>query len=156
MRQLESEFLFEIEATLEAMQDVGLTPTGHRMIAYVKEGRFTGPKMKGKVLAGGGDWALVRGDGVLVIDVRITIETDDGVRIYVSYGGRISGSPEVLGQLLDPTKAGDVDPASYYFRTNPLFDAPVNSDYAWLNGMAAIGIGRFTSTGVSYDVHLIR
>lgn len=156
MRPLESEFLFEIAATLEPMQDVGQTPTGQRMIAYVKEGSFVGPRLKGKVLPGGGDWALVRGDGVLVIDVRITLETDDGVRIYVTYGGRIAGEPEVMAQLFDPTTVESVDPSSYYFRTNPLFDAPINSAYAWLNSATAIGIGRFTATGVSYDVHMIK
>jgi hypothetical protein len=39
------------------------------------------------VLPDGGDWLLMRPDGVLEQDVRITLKTDDGAFIYVRYAG---------------------------------------------------------------------
>lgn len=155
MSDLKSEFLFDIVAGLDSMLEVGKTPYGQRMIAYVTEGVFKGPRLTGKVLPGGGDWVLVRSDGVLSIDVRITLETHDGVRIYVTYGGRLVIPPELLGIVINPETAETVDPAKYYFRTLPLFEAPEASSYAWLNNVAAVGVGRFTSRGVAYRVHAI-
>ena len=60
MDTLRTEFLCELSADLEAPQQIGATPHGTRRIIYVKGGAFEGPKLKGKVLPGGGDWLLVR------------------------------------------------------------------------------------------------
>lgn len=155
MSTLKSEFLFDMDASLDAMVDVGPTPYGHRMIAHVTSGTFEGPRFNGKVMPGGGDWALIRSDGVLSIDVRITLETQDGVRVFVTYGGRLAIPPELMGTVFNKETAETVDPAKYYFRTLPLFEAPAASAYAWLNGIAAVGVGRFTSRGVAYRVHAI-
>ncbi len=48
---------------------------------------MTGPKLRGKMLPGGGDWLTVRTDGVGILDVRATIESDDGALIYLAYTG---------------------------------------------------------------------
>lgn len=156
MSKLVSEFLFDFHAGLEPLFEIGQTPVGQRAIAYTTGGSFDGPRLKGKAHAGGGDWAHIRPDGVLVIDVRVTLETHDGFRIYVTYGGRLVMTPEQLGKAFDPATADSLDPASYYFRTNPLFEAPVNSPYAWLNSVVAIGVGKVRSGGVSYRVHEIK
>ena len=70
---------------------IGQAAWGNRMIAYIKEGEFSGPKMKGKVLPGGGDWInLASGrPNAMKVDVRAVWETDDGAKIYLSYTGRI-------------------------------------------------------------------
>src|SRR5439155_17839267 len=42
-------------------------------------GDFDGPWLRGSVLPGGsGDWLLLRADGVLELDFRATLRTDDG------------------------------------------------------------------------------
>src|SRR3990172_12725545 len=64
------ELLCEMTAQLEPPQMVGQTPQGNRQIFYVQSGTFTGPRLKGDVLPGGGDWFLVRPDGVGELDVR--------------------------------------------------------------------------------------
>jgi hypothetical protein len=33
-------------------------------------GSFEGPKLRGEVLAGGGDWALFRSDGAMMLDAN--------------------------------------------------------------------------------------
>ena len=77
------ELLYEAHVDLEPPQVVGQTPLGMRQIFYVKGGTFEGPRMRGEILPGGGDWALIRPDGALQLDVRATVRTDDGDTIYV-------------------------------------------------------------------------
>ena len=62
----QTELLFELQMDLdqEAAQRVGATSRGTRLIGYIKGGTFEGPKLKGDVLPGGGDWLLIRPDGV--------------------------------------------------------------------------------------------
>ena len=45
-----------------------------------------------------------------------------------------------------------MDPGEYYFRTVPFFETAA-ANYAWLNRVVAVGIGRRTPTGVSYTVY---
>ena len=56
-----SELLYEITMPLEPAQDVGQTPGGHRRILVVRGGEFSGPRLKGRVLPGGGDWTTLAG-----------------------------------------------------------------------------------------------
>ncbi len=137
MDDLKTEFLFTMTADLEEPQAVGGTPHGNRRIYYVTGGEFEGPKLKGEVLPGGGDWALVRPDGLVQLDVRATLRTDDGELIYTTYRGILRGSP---------------DSPDFYFRTAPMYETG-SEKYGWLNQIVAVGVGRLTPTGVSYSVY---
>jgi Protein of unknown function (DUF3237) len=66
---------------------IGPTPDGIRANFYVTSGEVEGPTLKGKFAPVGGDWLLIRRDGVAVLDVRATIERHDGALIYLSYSG---------------------------------------------------------------------
>ena len=77
MPEIKTELLFKIVLEVPSILDLGETPYGRRRIARVGDGTFEGPKMKGRVLDGGGDWLLLRRDGVLQLDVRQTLETED-------------------------------------------------------------------------------
>ena len=48
-------------------------------------GGFTGAHISGTVMPGGADWVILRSDGVMEIDVRITLETHSGALIYLAY-----------------------------------------------------------------------
>jgi hypothetical protein len=48
-------------------------------------------------------------------------------------------------------KGQAVDPASYYFRTNAMFETAAES-YSWLNRILAVGIGHRTAAGVTYSL----
>jgi hypothetical protein len=152
MDALEAELLFELSADLEAPQQVGATPHGTRRIVYVKGGAFEGPKIKGKVLPGGGDWLLVRPDGASELDIRGTLQTDDGHLIYVQYRGIIHASPAISQRFAQGER--DIDPSQYYFRTTPVFETG-SEKYGWLNRIVAVGVGRRTPTGVAYRVYAI-
>ena len=151
MAGIETEFLFRATFEVARIDDLGATPFGHRRIAEVSGGSFEGPKLRGRALPAGGDWLLLRNDGVLQLDVRVTLETDDGALIYMTYRGLRHGPPEVIARL----NAGeDVDPASYYFRTAPFFETG-SEKYAWLNGIVSVASGHRTATGPVYDIYRI-
>ena len=149
MSEVETEFLFEISAELAAIRDLGATPLGNRRIAEVSGGSFAGPRLRGRILpAAGGDWLVIRNDGVLQLDVRITLETDDGALIYMTYRGVRHGPEDVIARL----NAGeDVDPSEYYFRTAPFFETGAEK-YAWLNNIVCVAIGRRNKKGPVYRV----
>jgi hypothetical protein len=63
-------------------QKVGAVPHGTRVIVPITSGHFEGPRLRGKILPGGGDWTLLRADGVLELDLRATLETDDGALVH--------------------------------------------------------------------------
>jgi len=86
---------------------------------------------------------------VLVLDVRLTLRTDDEAMIYMTYRGLRHGPAEVMQRL----NAGEpVDPSSYYFRMTPIFET-ASQRYAWLNGIVAVGVGRREPTGPVYQIH---
>jgi hypothetical protein len=152
-QSLRSEFLMELRADLEEpSQDLGETPLGVRHIVYVKSGSFSGPRIKGAVSPGGGDWYLVRRDGVTQLDVRITLRTSDGALIFVSYRGIADVSSKVLQRV---SKGEAVDPSEYYFRITPVFETG-SQKYSWLNKLITVGVGRITPSGVSYSVFAIK
>ena len=142
------EHLYDMHADLEAPQVLAGTPAGVRQIFIVKGGTVEGPRIKGKILPGGGDWAMVRSDGAVQLDVRATLQTDDGALIYCTYGGLIVADPAIFGRLL---QAEDVPLDEYYFYISPVYQrgAP---QYAWLNQRIAVGRGKVVGGGVEYRV----
>jgi hypothetical protein len=151
MADLKSELLGEVSVDLEEPLNLGATPHGNRQIHYVKGGTFEGPKVKGEVLAGGGDWLLIRPDGAGELDVRATMRTDDGHLIYMYYRGIIHGPPEVIGRVL---QGEAVDPSEYYFRTTPVFET-ASEKYGWLNRIVAVGVAKLAPNWVGYTVYAI-
>jgi hypothetical protein len=146
------EFLYEISAYLAPTLAIGENPHGNRQIVPVTGGSFEGPRLKGQVLAGGGDWLLVRPDGVGEIDVRATLQTDDGALIYVTYRGYLTN----ILELLPRWAAGEPIPhEEYYLMITPYFETSA-AQYAWLQQVVAIGMGSLIQGGVSYQVFAVR
>jgi hypothetical protein len=151
MADLVTEFLFEISVTLEPPLVVGPTPNGDRRVRLISGGRFLGPKLQGEVLPGGGDWLLLRPDGARSLDVRLTLRTEDGHLIYVVSRGILHMTPEIYQRI----GAGEeIDPAQYYFRTTPLFEAAA-PELDWLNRVVAVTHGRMTATTVVQTVYAV-
>src|ERR1700734_2871004 len=107
---MNSRLLMMLEVVVASPQKIGAVPHGMRVTAPITDGHFEGPRLRGRVLAGGGDWTLLRGDGVLELDLRITLETDDGALIHLASFGLRHGPPEVLAAL---ARGESVDPAAY-------------------------------------------
>jgi hypothetical protein len=113
-------------------QEIGSTPQGALTIFPVTGGSFEGERLRGHVLAGGGDWVTTHEDGTLMLDLRITLETDDGERIHMTF-------------------TGVRDDANHYFRTAPRFETAAPK-YAFLNRLLAVGSAEIRAEG---PVHII-
>ena len=146
---IQTRHLFTLTLQVPRVVDLGVTPNGHRRIATVSGGTFKGERLNGTVQAPpGGDWILVRTDGTMVLDVRLTLETDDKQLVFMSYHGLRHGPKDVIARL----NAGEaVDPSTYYFRSTPVFET-ASQKYDWLNRIIAVATGRREATGPIYEV----
>src|SRR3984885_12771142 len=143
--------LMKLEVAGAGGQKIGAVPHGSRATAAIVSGHFEGPRLRGRVLPGGGDWTLLRGDGVLELDLRLTLETDDGALIHMTSFGLRHGPPEVIAAL---ARGERVDPSTYYFRTTPRFETGAPT-YAFLNRLFAVATGDRRAAGPIYTVEEI-
>ena len=127
-------------------------PVGTRRILYAKGGTFSGARLRGNLLPGGGDWVLQRRDGIAELDIRFLLHTDDEQLIYATCDGIFDISPEMRERI---RTGGDVDPSEYYFRTAVMFETGAEK-YRWLNRLLAVGVGRRTPAGMVTEVFIIR
>ena len=99
--------VYRLEATVGEALELGEIAEGRRRIVPLTGGKFTGPELNGKLLAGSsGDWQIVLPDGTALGDIRYALQTDDGDLLYVRSRGVRHGSPEVLARL---ARGEDVD-----------------------------------------------
>jgi hypothetical protein len=147
---LRSSHLFTMTLDVDSeITDLGETPYGRRRIAAVKGGTFEGEEIKGTVLpTPGGDWMLLRRDGILMLNVRLTLKTHDGHLIYMHYEGMRHGPAWVIEAL---NKGEKVEPSQYYFRTTPRFETS-SEKYRFLNRIVCVATGRREPTGPIYEV----
>ena len=149
---LRLEPLLTADITLAAAQELGETPQGRRRIINITGGAFRGERLSGKVLPGGADWQVIRGDGVADLDARYTLETADGALIYVRNHGYRHGPADVLKDL---SSGKEVDPSLYYMRTTPLFETG-DQRYAWLNRLICVGTGARKKSSVHLEIFEVK
>ncbi len=116
----------------------GAHDAGPRRIIPVTGGGFRGPRLRGRVLGGGGGWRIDRPDGAGELNLRATLETDDGELICLWSRG------------IARTPAGGTP----YVRTTPVFET-ASARYGWLNRLVAVGVGRGEPEPASYRVYEI-
>jgi hypothetical protein len=115
----------------KAQSGVGLTE-----IWPIIGGRFEGKGIRGTVVPGGGDFPVVRPDGVEVVDALYRLRTDDGVTIIIHNKG-----------LTYPS----LRPGDWRYRLAPEFIAP-QGKYEWLNSSLFIS----TLSDVPSDMRLAK
>lgn len=123
----------------------------HRTIPIVG-GAVEGPGFAGRLVSGGADWQTVRvSDGTARIYARYTLQHEDGTFVSVINPGVRRGPADVLARV----GAGEaVDPALYYFRSAPQFEAPPGAQ-AWLSENIFVGVGARRSDSVVIDVYRV-
>jgi Protein of unknown function (DUF3237) len=153
MTELRHQHLITMSLTVDfaGMVTIGQTPAGLRRIAPVTGGGFVGERLNGQVLPGGNDWLINRADGVMVIDVRLTLNTDDGALIYLSYQGRFLAEPDAMERF---AKGITLDPSEYSLAMVAKFECG-DPRYDWLNNVVAVGTGERTPTGPIYSIFAI-
>ena len=132
------EYLGTLRAEIGTRTVVENGPQGTRTIVQIVGGRFEGPRVKASVQTPAGDWITNRADGSYRLDVRLTLKTDDGVVILVTYNG--------IGQTTDTGAS---------LRAAPLFETG-DSRYAWLTRLQAVAVGERAGTTVTYDVYALK
>jgi hypothetical protein len=133
------------------MLSIGRVPAGLRRIAPVTGGSFTGPRLVGSVLPGGADWVINRADGVMLIDVRLTLKTDDGALIYLAYQGRFKAEPEAMARF---GKGALLAPGEYSLAMTARLECG-DTRYDWLNDLIIAGTGEQTRPGPVYTLFAI-
>jgi hypothetical protein len=129
---INSRALMVLRLATSATQEIGSTPLGNLTVFPVTGGSFEGDRLRGKVMPGGGDWVTAAADGTFTLDLRVTLETDDGALIHMTFNGIR-------------------DDANHYFRTVPRFETAA-PQYAFLNRLLAVGVGEIRPDG---PVHII-
>src|SRR5262245_24076293 len=145
---MDFQLLMTLQVAVGTVQKIGAVPHGSRVTAPITDGTFEGPRLRGKVLPGCGDWTLLLGDGVLELDLRITLQTDDGALIHMASFGLRHGPPDVIAAL---ARGEIVDPSAYYFRTTPRFET-AHPKYAFLNRLIAVATGDRRPEGPTYTI----
>jgi len=145
------QYVFTIRAAIGATRTGGSSRNGERLHIEIAGGTVEGPRLAGTIAPGGSDWPLVRPDGASRISARYTIIAADGTPILVCNEGLRASSPEVLARL----RAGEVvDPAEYYFRTTPVFEAP-DGIHGWLNDSLFVASLCRSGDEVNIDVYRV-
>jgi hypothetical protein len=133
--------IVEVEPTLP----VGAGPAGARSVSAISAVTIVGERLKA-TLAGpaAADW-MARAGAIGIIDVRMTVRTDDGALIYITYGGRLDLSNPAQG-------------ITAYVA--PLFETG-DERYAWLNKIQGVGKAKLTlkqggAARLDYEFYEIR
>jgi hypothetical protein len=110
------------------------------MILEVLDARTEGERFTSRIKgSANADWLLVGADGTGSLDVRATVETDDGALVFIQYTGRtdLSGGPGAPVFVTPRFETGDVR-------------------YAWLNRIQAVGKGNLEGSRLTYDWYELR
>src|SRR2546426_6690329 len=100
---MQSRSLMVLRLSTTAIEEIGATPHGRLSIFPIIGGSFDGERLRGRVLAGGGDWGTAMAGGPIELHLRATLETGDGALIHLTF-----------------TRVRD--DAKNYFRTLPPFE----------------------------------
>jgi len=107
--------------------------TGTRLISEITGARYEGERFTASLLGtANADWATIDPDGRIQVDVRLTLETEDGAVVFVHYEGR-----------------GDAATGVTY--SAPLFETG-DERYAWLTRIQAVGKSTFDGTRLEYEM----
>jgi hypothetical protein len=132
-------FVFEIRADIGPSEHVGNGSGDVLDFTPIIGGTVEGPRLRGSIVPGGGDWAVLRGTTVYELDARYLIRAEDGALVdVVNRGYWRALTPEALARA----EAGeDLQESEVYFRTSPVFrtDAPA---HRWLAETVFIGLAR--------------
>jgi hypothetical protein len=133
------EYAFTISLGLTGARYLKPTTMGAtRAAVYAAEGTIDGPLIKGTVVPmSGGDWPLVRPNGVIDFDARYLLELEDGTIVYLqSRGYRWAATPEVAERM---SRNEPAEHDEYYMRVSPKFDVP-EGPHDWLSKYVFIGV----------------
>jgi hypothetical protein len=131
-------FVFEARVDIGPSEHVGNGAGDELDFTPITGGTVDGPRLRGTVLAGGGDWSVQRGPTVCELDAHYLIRAEDGALIDIVNRGFYRTTSEVAARI---EVGEEADPRDVYFRTSPVFrtDAPA---HRWLAETVFVGLAR--------------
>lgn len=120
-------YAFQLKASFDPRR-LEKTPHGQRVFQGITGGTISGPGFSGAVHPdSGGNYGVVRGDGVEQLYARFMVKANSGEWVYFSHVGyrRPDG----------------------YFRIQAYFDADSQGPFAWLNDAVLIGTADTSGDG---------
>ena len=145
------EYAFTIRAEIGRTMTGGSSRNGERLHIAIAGGRVEGPRLGGTIAPGGSDGPPPPPAGASRLRARYPIGAPARTPLLVRNEGIRVSSPEVLTRL----RAGEaVDPAEYYFRTTPVFEAP-DGPHAWLNDAMFVASLCRSGDAVVVDVYRV-
>jgi hypothetical protein len=147
---LPAEHLLDLRVDLEPPLLIA-TAVGARMVFIAKGGTFEGPRLRGELLPGGGDWLHVGNDSIGRVDVHATLRTDDGALIHYTAGGVIKIPVDGLQRLQDGERLPFEET---YVRTTPRFET-ADERYAWLAELVVVGHNELSQDHIDYRMYAL-
>lgn len=112
------------------------TPQGTLMVGELRDSRWEGERFRATQRGhAAADWLNVSPDGTATVDVRMTLETDDGAMVFVEYCGR-SNLETGIACCAPRFRTGD-------------------ARYAWMNRIQAVAKGVFDSEAMTMTYPMI-
>jgi hypothetical protein len=148
LKDVRARLMFVMRLKVTPVFAVGPAPQEYRRVGVIPGGSFEGGRLSGKVLEGGSDWQTVRRDSTVIINARLVLQASDDALVGMTYRGVRSGPPDII-ERIDRGEA--VDPASYYFRINLLFQTSA-PQHDWLNRIVGVGMGHRFADGPIYSI----
>jgi len=145
------ELLARVQSDLPKTTLFGETPEGLRVSFYITDGNWAGPRIHARYRSEGGDWVLVRRDGVAVPNARATLETSDGGLLYYELTGTIDLGADGYARSL-ANDWPDLAALSLVARISTASD-----NWKWLNRLTLVGAGvvNLKLGHTSYDLYSI-
>ena len=127
-------------------------PEGTRINFHITGGELNGPKLQGKFRPVGADYTIFRADGVAVLDIRATIETNDGALIY-EVGSGLSYIAEDGHERASKGEVPATTPVRVVIRLSSS-----HPGYLWVNCLQFIAIAKANSDGseVRADLYALK
>ncbi|MGO9310804.1 MAG: DUF3237 domain-containing protein [Spirochaetia bacterium] len=150
--KLRLEYLMTFHGDFVPPVDIGQITAGHRQIFVISGGSFEGPKLRGKILPGPVDWFITSSDGVGHMDVRGTLQTDDGANIYMRYEG-VQVMTAAAGAKI--SKGEIVDFGEVYWLATPVFETG-DPRYSWLNNIVTVAEARLGPNAAWFEYRVFQ
>jgi hypothetical protein len=125
------EFLMSLDLKL----DPSVVIDKNMRITQIASGIVSGPNIKGTVQPPSADWVQVLPSGVVRLDVRLLVKTDEGEAIYLSYNGVFKHSEASLAKQKNGEEITPDD--GWYAYATPTFRT-ASKKYDYLNGIQAV------------------
>ena len=145
------EFAFEVRVDIAPHLRIGRSVDEELSFTPITGGTVEGPLLRGRVLPGGGDWAVER-SGTAQLEARYLLQADDGAVIDILNRGYYRASTDVIARV----EAGEpVSENQYYFRTAPVFQTDAAA-HRWLAENQFLGLARDEDGQVCVRIFVVR